>query len=81
MIRSPPRTGRGMAWWWAPAAAAAFCLSGCASLGAWQRAVLESRVMDPVGSPLEAALDDHVFAIREAAQGATGAAGSSCGCN
>ncbi len=54
---------------------------GCAVLSTWERATLNSRVMFDSGSPGEAAIEEHVHAIRESAQGATTAAGSSCGCN
>ncbi len=56
-------------------------LSGCATLNTWQRATLNSRIMEDPACPMEAAIEEHVHAIREAAQGATAAAGSSCGCN
>ncbi len=57
-------------------------LSGCSfTLSAWQRTTLKSRVMADPGGPLEHQLDDHVHAVREAAQGATASGGSSCGCN
>lgn len=63
-------------------ALAASLLSGCAfTVPAWQRSTLMSRVMADPGVPLEHQLEDHVHAVREAAQGATASGGSSCGCN
>ena len=56
-------------------------LPGCVILTTWERATLNSRVMQDPMSPMEAALEGHVHSVRESAQGATSAAGSSCGCN
>ena len=55
--------------------------SGCVTLTTWERSTLMSRVMLDSGAPLEASFEEHVHAVREAAQGGTAAAGSSCGCN
>ncbi len=61
--------------------AAMASMSGCVTLTTWERSTLMSRVMQDSGAPLEASFEEHVHAVREAVQGATAAAGSSCGCN
>lgn len=55
--------------------------SACASVPTWQRGRLQSRVMNEVAPPLEEAMTQHVFSVREAMAGGTGAGGASCGCN
>lgn len=54
---------------------------GCVTLSTWERATLMSAAMEDPGSAMEATLEEHVHAVREPAQGATAATGSSCGCN
>ncbi|MCP4872047.1 MAG: DUF4266 domain-containing protein [Proteobacteria bacterium] len=54
---------------------------GCVTLSTWERATLVSAAMEDPASPMEATLEEHVHAVREAAQGATSTVGSSCGCN
>ncbi len=56
-------------------------LPGCVTLATWERATLMSAVMEDPAAPMEATIEEHVHAVREAAQGATAAVGSSCGCN
>ena len=75
-MRSILRVGLGLA-----TAAALASATGCVTLSTWERSTLMSRVMQDSGSPLEASFEEHVHAVREAVQGATAAAGSSCGCN
>ncbi len=57
--------------------------SGCASLGVspWEREVLARREMLMDASPLEAALDDHIYFSKEASSGGRGFGGGGCGCN
>ncbi len=59
----------------------ALSVSGCVTLSTWERATLMSAAMEDPASPMEAVIEEHVHAVREAGQGATAAAGSSCGCN
>ncbi len=55
--------------------------AGCAPLQPWQRGRLVERGMNPAPAPLEAAYDNHVLQIREAALGTRNGSGPSCGCN
>lgn len=57
--------------------------SGCTSLGVspWEREVLAKREMLMDASPLEAALDDHIYFSKEASSGGRGFGGGGCGCN
>ncbi len=56
-------------------------LTSCAHVPTWQRGRLQSPVMAEVQPPLEEAMTQHVFSVREAMAGGTGAGGASCGCN
>jgi hypothetical protein len=59
-------------------------LAGCSSLEPWvkpyERAALADEIMSNDRNPTIAAYTDHVHEVREAASGATGAAGGGCGC-
>jgi Domain of unknown function (DUF4266) len=57
--------------------------SGCTSLGVkpWQRDVLARADMQLGGSPLDAAIDDHLYFSKEASSGGRSFAGGGCGCN
>jgi hypothetical protein len=68
------------------AIAIACALSGCSTAQAvrvkpWERAYLADSMMDPGRDPLAAALAEHVYFSREAAQGGRGVGGAGCGCN
>ena len=58
-------------------------LSGCSSLGVkpWEREVLAREEMRLDSSPLDAAIDDHVYFSKEASSGGRSFAGGGCGCN
>jgi hypothetical protein len=58
-------------------------LSGCTSLGVrpWQREVLARDEMRLDSSPLDAAIDDHMYFSKEASSGGRSFAGGGCGCN
>ncbi len=58
-------------------------LQGCASLGVepWQRDVLARPEMSLDASPLDAAIDDHIYFSKEASSGGRGFGGGGCGCN
>jgi hypothetical protein len=67
-----------------------FCLlsstaiaSGCVSLGVkpWQRDVMAREDMRLDASPLDAAIDDHMYFSKEASSGGRSFAGGGCGCN
>ncbi|PQJ55240.1 hypothetical protein BTO11_09655 [Psychrosphaera saromensis] len=58
-------------------------LSGCSSLGVqpWERDLLAKKEMELTSSPIDAALDDHIYFSKEASSGGRGFAGGGCGCN
>lgn len=58
-------------------------VSGCTSLGVepWQRDLLAKKEMSLNASPVDAALDDHIYFSKEASSGGKGFGGGGCGCN
>jgi hypothetical protein len=58
-------------------------LAGCSSLGVkpWQREILARPEMALNSSPIDAALDDHIYFSKEAASGGRSFGGGGCGCN
>lgn len=63
--------------------AACLALQGCASVGVepWQRDVLARPEMSLDASPIDAAIDDHIYFSKEASSGGRGFGGGGCGCN
>ncbi|WP_241238949.1 DUF4266 domain-containing protein [Colwellia sp. Arc7-635] len=57
--------------------------SGCSSLGVqpWERDLLAKDEMALTSSPIDAALDDHIYFSKEASSGGKGFGGGGCGCN
>ncbi len=57
--------------------------TGCGSLGVrpWERGELARADMQLDGSPLDAAIDDHLYFSKEASSGGRSFAGGGCGCN
>jgi len=57
--------------------------TGCASLGVepWERDLLAKDEMSLNASPVDAALDDHIYFSKEASSGGKGFGGGGCGCN
>jgi hypothetical protein len=55
--------------------------AGCVTVKPWQRETLAAPAMIDPPWPMLHRLEQHVFAVREASSGATGAAGGGCGCN
>lgn len=57
--------------------------SGCASLGVqpWERDLLAKDGMALTSSPIDAALDDHIYFSKEASSGGKSFGGGGCGCN
>jgi hypothetical protein len=47
----------------------------------WQRDLLARPDMQLDGSPLDAAIDDHLYFSKEASSGGRSFAGGGCGCN
>jgi hypothetical protein len=62
---------------------AAAVVTGCSSLGVepWQRDLLARRDMQPGGSRLDDAIDDHLYFSKEASSGGRSFGGGGCGCN
>jgi hypothetical protein len=58
-------------------------MCGCSNLGVepWQRALLAKKEMALTSSPVDAALDDHIYFSKEGASGGRSFAGGGCGCN
>ncbi|MDC2890648.1 DUF4266 domain-containing protein [Psychrosphaera algicola] len=58
-------------------------VSACSSLGVkpWERNLLAKKQMALTSSPINAALDDHIYFSKEASSGGRGFAGGGCGCN
>lgn len=57
--------------------------TGCASLGVkpWERDLLAQEAMALNASPIDNALDDHIYFSKEATSGGRGFAAGGCGCN
>ena len=56
-------------------------LTGCAQVQPWERDVLARPEMSLDTSPLDAAIDDHIYFSKEASSGGRGFGGGGCGCN
>jgi len=58
-------------------------LGGCSAFGVkpWQREVLARPQMALNASPMDAAIDDHIYFSKEAASGGRTFGGGGCGCN
>jgi hypothetical protein len=58
-------------------------LSACSSLGVepWERDLLAKKEMALTSSPVDAALDDHIYFSKEASSGGKSFGGGGCGCN
>jgi hypothetical protein len=54
---------------------------GCTVLEPWERDVLARPEMSLDESPLDAAIDDHIYFSKEASSGGRGFGGGGCGCN
>ena len=57
--------------------------TGCASLGVepWERDLLAKDEMALNSSPVDSALDDHIYFSKEASSGGKSFGGGGCGCN
>ncbi len=56
-------------------------MGGCTVVEPWQRDVLARPEMSLDDSPLDAAIDDHIYFSKEASSGGRGFGGGGCGCN
>ncbi|HXS27975.1 MAG TPA: DUF4266 domain-containing protein [Steroidobacteraceae bacterium] len=67
------------------ASAIAIALAGCSPIEPWVKPYQREHLADPIMSfdphPASAAYLDHVYDVRQAARGGTGAVGGGCGCN
>jgi len=57
--------------------------SGCSNLGVepWERDLLAKEQMALTVSPMDSALDDHIYFSKEASSGGKSFGGGGCGCN
>ncbi|KMT66715.1 DUF4266 domain-containing protein [Catenovulum maritimum] len=57
--------------------------TACSSLGVkpWERDLLAKKEMSLNSSPIDAALDEHIYFSKEASSGGRSFAGGGCGCN
>jgi len=67
------------------AGSVAVALAGCSPIQPWVKPYQREHLADPIMSfdrhPASSAYLDHVYAVRQAARGGTGAEGGGCGCN
>jgi hypothetical protein len=60
-------------------------LAGCSPIQPWVKPYEREHLADPIMAfdrhPASAAYLDHVYGVRNAARGGTGASGGGCGCN
>jgi hypothetical protein len=60
-------------------------LCACSSIQPWVKPYERERLADPImafdPNPISSQYMDHVFEVRAAARGGSGAAGGGCGCN
>lgn len=60
-------------------------LAGCSPIQPWVKPYQREHLADPIMSfdrnPASSAYLDHVYSVRQAARGGTGAVGGGCGCN
>jgi hypothetical protein len=66
-------------------ACACLALGACSSMQPWVKPYEREHLADPIMSfdrePVATLFLDHVYEVRNAARGATGATGGGCGCN
>ncbi|MBI1194484.1 MAG: DUF4266 domain-containing protein [Gammaproteobacteria bacterium] len=55
--------------------------SACSEVKPWDRDLLADPAMQLVPSPIDSALDEHIFFSKEASSGGQGVGGGGCGCN
>ncbi|MDH5542271.1 MAG: DUF4266 domain-containing protein [Nitrospinota bacterium] len=57
--------------------------SGCASIGVqvWDRDLLAEESMKFDSTPIQTALEEHIYFSKEASSGGRGLGGGGCGCN
>jgi len=55
--------------------------AACSEVKPWDRDLLADPAMQLVPSPVDSALDEHIFFSKEASSGGQGVGGGGCGCN
>jgi len=55
--------------------------TGCQTVKPWERDILAQDRMKLDLEPVSAALDEHIYFSKEAANGGQGVGGGGCGCN
>ena len=55
--------------------------TACSEVKPWDRDLLADPAMQLVASPIDSALDEHIFFSKEASSGGQGVGGGGCGCN
>ena len=67
------------------ALALVFAASACSPIEPWVKPYEREHLADPImafdRTPVATAFMDHVYEVRNASRGATGAVGGGCGCN
>ncbi|MEP7027062.1 MAG: DUF4266 domain-containing protein [Candidatus Eisenbacteria bacterium] len=56
-------------------------LGGCATVHPWDRDLLAQKKMQLVPSPMQHAVDEHVYFSKEGSTGGQDVGGGGCGCN
>ena len=56
-------------------------LGGCATVRPWDRDLLAQKKMQLVPSPMQHAVDEHVYFSKEGSTGGQDIGGGGCGCN
>jgi uncharacterized protein DUF4266 len=71
------------AWAMAALLLALAATAGCAAMKVqpWDRDLLSQKAMSFTPSPLETAIDDHIYFSKEGSTGGMGVGGGGCGCN
>lgn len=81
----PPQRGRGALPLAVLAGTLSIALAGCSPIQPWVKPYQREHLADPIMAfdrhPASSAYLDHVYEVRQAARGGTGAAGGGCGCN
>lgn len=81
----PHRARRSLPLLCAAAVGLGAALAGCSPIQPWVKPYQREHFADPIMSfdphPASAAYLDHLYSVRQAARGGTGAVGGGCGCN
>ncbi|MET1254114.1 DUF4266 domain-containing protein [Aliikangiella maris] len=69
--------------YWSACLLTGILLTGCSSWGVspWERDLLAKQAMAINSSPMDQAIDEHIYFSKEASSGGKSFAGGGCGCN